>query len=74
MPLGAGEVDWPAFLAALQQGGFKGDFVVEREAGNQRVPEILSGKTFIEQIFLKIESKEFANRPRNGSGRKPSPG
>ena len=38
--VGSGEVDWPAFFATLKEIGFTGDFVVEREAGGQRVADI----------------------------------
>ncbi|MEQ9455133.1 MAG: sugar phosphate isomerase/epimerase family protein [Phycisphaeraceae bacterium] len=38
--VGSGAVDWPAFLNALQQGGYRGDLVIEREAGDQRVEDI----------------------------------
>jgi len=38
--VGSGEVDWRAFFATLKQSGFAGDFVIEREAGAQRVADI----------------------------------
>jgi len=38
--VGTGEVNWPAFFAALDQMGFTGNFVIEREAGSQRVSDI----------------------------------
>jgi len=72
VPLGAGEVNWPAFFAALRQADFKGDFVVEREAGNKRVAEIVAGKTFIEQAFSEGDSNARLNKPQSGSGRKRS--
>lgn len=37
---GTGQVDWPAFFAALAEVGFAGDLVIEREAGDQRVTDI----------------------------------
>jgi sugar phosphate isomerase/epimerase len=37
---GDGEVDWPAFFATLKALKYNGDFVIEREAGNQRVADI----------------------------------
>src|SRR5262249_19841033 len=42
--VGAGEVDWPAFFAALDKLKFAGDLVIEREAGNQRVADIRQAK------------------------------
>ena len=40
VPVGTGEVDWPVFFATLKQIGYRGDFVIEREAGDQRVGDI----------------------------------
>jgi sugar phosphate isomerase/epimerase len=36
-PVGQGAVHWPAFLAALNDIGFVGNFCIEREAGEDRV-------------------------------------
>ncbi len=47
VPLGTGEVDWPAFFAVLSQINFGGDFVIEREAGNQRVTDIITAREVI---------------------------
>jgi sugar phosphate isomerase/epimerase len=49
--VGTGEVDWTAFFRALQQLGFSGDFVIEREAGSQRVADIRSAKAVVEKVF-----------------------
>lgn len=38
--IGDGEVDWKAFLAALAEGDYKGDLVIEREAGEDRVGDV----------------------------------
>jgi len=38
--VGTGEVDWKAFFSTLRELNYTGDFVVEREAGNQRVADI----------------------------------
>jgi L-ribulose-5-phosphate 3-epimerase len=38
--VGTGQVDWPAFFAALAEVNFTGDLVIEREAGDQRVTDI----------------------------------
>ena len=38
--VGAGEVDWPAFFSTLKEVNFAGTFVIEREAGSQRVSDI----------------------------------
>ncbi len=47
VPVGTGEVDWPAFFATLREANFKGDFVIEREAGNQRVADIRTAKDVV---------------------------
>lgn len=48
---GTGHVDWRAFFSTLNQGGYTGDFVIEREAGNQRVADIRTARELIEKIF-----------------------
>jgi L-ribulose-5-phosphate 3-epimerase len=48
LPAGAGEVDWRAFFAALKELNFTGDFVIEREAGNQRVADIRTAREVVE--------------------------
>jgi L-ribulose-5-phosphate 3-epimerase len=45
--LGTGEVDWPAFFAALREAKFAGDCVIEREAGSQRVVDIRTAKEVV---------------------------
>ena len=47
---GTGEVNWPVFFTVLQQVGFKGDFCIEREAGNQRVEDIRAARILVETI------------------------
>ena len=38
--VGTGMVDWPAFFTTLREAGYQGDFVIEREAGTQRLADI----------------------------------
>ncbi len=40
VPVGMGQVDWPAFLGALAEMKYAGDLVIEREAGTERVADI----------------------------------
>jgi L-ribulose-5-phosphate 3-epimerase len=47
---GTGEVDWRAFFTALDQVAFKGDFCIEREAGNQRVADIRTARELVEKL------------------------
>jgi sugar phosphate isomerase/epimerase len=50
VPAGTGEVDWRAFFATLNELKFTGDFVIEREAGNQRVEDIRKAKELVETM------------------------
>jgi sugar phosphate isomerase/epimerase len=56
VPLGTGDVNWPAFCAALDDIGFKGDMVIEREAGNDRVSDIRLARQVIERAFGKTQT------------------
>lgn len=47
VPAGTGQVDWPSFFAALAEVNFTGDFVIEREAGDQRVADILLARELV---------------------------
>lgn len=49
VPAGTGEVDWPAFFAALRQLPFTGNLVIEREAGDRRVADILTARQLLER-------------------------
>lgn len=49
VPVGDGDVDWSAFLAALRDAGYRGDLVIEREAGTQRVADICTARAFLEK-------------------------
>jgi sugar phosphate isomerase/epimerase len=40
VPAGTGNVDWNAFFATLKQGGYTGNLVIEREAGERRVADV----------------------------------
>lgn len=47
---GTGEVAWPAFFATLDELGFTGDICIEREAGAQRVADILTAKQLVASL------------------------
>jgi len=49
---GSGQVDWRAFFVTLKELDFAGDFVIEREAGSQRVADIRQARELAEK-FLK---------------------
>ena len=45
--VGTGEVDWPAFFAALDEGGFDGYLSIEREGGDDRVGDVKLARDFV---------------------------
>jgi sugar phosphate isomerase/epimerase len=55
MPIGGGQVDWSALLGILVQAHYTGDLVLEREAGAQRVPDIVAGVRFLRERIGKIQ-------------------
>jgi len=50
VPAGTGQVDWRAFFNTLKEIGFKGDFVIEREAGNDRVGDIKKARQMVQDL------------------------
>lgn len=49
---GTGEVDWPKFFATLREIKFAGDWVIEREAGTQRIADIKTARQMLEKIAV----------------------
>ena len=45
--VGTGEVDWPAFFGVLAEAGFEGNLAFEREAGDQRVADIIAARDHV---------------------------
>ena len=52
--VGTGEVDWRAFLTTLKELNFAGHFVIEREAGSQRVADIQTARNLLERTFADL--------------------
>jgi sugar phosphate isomerase/epimerase len=50
VPVGAGEVDWRAFMRTLDKLRFQGNLAIEREAGEQRVADIRAARQYLEKI------------------------
>ena len=48
--VGTGEVDWPAFFTTLRELNYTGDFVIEREAGSQRVVDVRAAKEVVTKL------------------------
>jgi len=51
VPAGSGEVDWPAFAAALRHFNYTGNLVIEREAGDQRVADIVTARELVMRLL-----------------------
>ena len=49
VPVGTGQVDWPAFMATLNAHNPACDLVIEREAGQQRVADIRFARQTLER-------------------------
>lgn len=49
--VGAGEADIPRVVSKLRSTGYRGALIIEREAGNQRVADILEAKTLLESLL-----------------------
>jgi len=47
VPVGAGAVDFPALLGALDEGNFVGPLAIEREAGENRIGDIRAAKDLV---------------------------
>jgi sugar phosphate isomerase/epimerase len=58
VPLGQGEVDWPAFFAVLAERGLDCDLVIEREAGGERVEDVRAAR----ELALRLEGRPRAER------------
>jgi len=50
MPLGEGQVDIPAFVAKLKEIGYQGPLTIEREAGDDRIGDIVRAKALLERL------------------------
>jgi L-ribulose-5-phosphate 3-epimerase len=48
--VGTGQVDWPAFFRTLKELAFSGNLCIEREAGAQRVADIIAARQLIEKL------------------------
>ena len=48
--VGTGDVDWKAFFATLRELNYTGDFVIEREAGKQRVADIRTARDVVAKM------------------------
>lgn len=51
VPVGTGQVDWPAFFTTMGELQFPGFLCFEREAGNQRGADLAAGRRFVEKLL-----------------------
>lgn len=51
VPVGEGEVDWPAFVNDLCEADFRGSMIVEREAGDDRVGDIRKAAAVVSRVM-----------------------
>ena len=51
VPLGTGSVDFPAYLKALEEIGFKGFLTIEREVGANPEGDILTAYNFLKKVI-----------------------
>ena len=50
LPLGEGDVPFPAYLAALEEIGYEGYLTIEREVGDQPVVDIQTAVNYLKQL------------------------
>jgi len=51
VPLGQGSVDFPAYLKALDEIGYKGFLTIEREVGDNPAADIQLAAEFLRQVM-----------------------
>ncbi len=51
LPLGKGDVNFPRYLASLESIGYSGYLTIEREAGDNRVKDVMDGLHFLKELM-----------------------
>jgi sugar phosphate isomerase/epimerase len=54
--VGTGQVDWVAFVRILAEADYQGDYIFEREAGDDRVGDILKGMAALTAAMQEVAS------------------
>ncbi len=52
--VGTGEVDWVAFVRILAEADYSGDYIFEREAGDDRVGDIAKGIAALKEAMVEV--------------------
>ncbi len=52
--VGTGQIDWVAFVRILAEADYQGDYIFEREAGNDRVGDIAKGILTLKAAMQKV--------------------
>jgi sugar phosphate isomerase/epimerase len=55
VPVGQGAVDWPAFFGVVREAGLGCDFMIEREAGSQRIEEVRAARDLATRVLAADE-------------------
>lgn len=55
VPVGTGEVDWPRFFALVARERLAVDLLIEREAGTQRVADIVTAREHVARVRAGIQ-------------------
>ena len=50
VPVGRGQVDWPAFFRVIREADLHCDLIIEREAGDDRIADVLRARQLIAQL------------------------
>lgn len=56
VPIGQGQVDFPAFLSRLHAIGYSGPLVIEREHGPDVVEDVLTASEYLQQLLAHLNS------------------
>jgi sugar phosphate isomerase/epimerase len=51
VPVGTGQVEWPAFFTTMAELDYPGFFCFEREAGSARAADIAAGRAIVERLL-----------------------
>ena len=53
--VGTGDVDWPGFFDVVREHGLACNFMIEREAGESRVADMIAARTLVGPLIEKLK-------------------